>query len=96
MPGRIWQRGSPYLRATLYQIGFLSAQHCADACRLYSSARARGLEEVPATIHVANKINRVLFVLLSSQQPYRSPLTVEQEAHWLAVAASRRSRARQG
>jgi len=45
---------------------------------------------VRATIHVANKINRVLFALLSSQQPYRSPLPPEQDAHWLAVAASRR------
>jgi len=48
---------------------------------------------VRATIHVANKINRICFALLRSQQPYRSPLPPEQDAHWLALAASRRMRA---
>lgn len=88
--GSISQRGSPYLRNTLYQMGYLATLHCPDAIRLYTSARDRGLDEVPATIHVANKVNRICFALLSSQQPYRSPLTSEQEAHFLALAAKRR------
>lgn len=88
--GTISQRGSPYLRNTLYQIGYLASLHCPDAIRLYTSARDRGLDDVRATIHVANKVNRICFALLTTQQPYRSPLTPEQDAHWLAYAAKRR------
>jgi hypothetical protein len=88
--GTISQRGSPYLRNTLYQIGYLASLHCPDAIRLYSAARERGLDDVRATIHVANKVNRICFVLLSTQQPYRSPLTPLLDAHFLALAASRR------
>jgi transposase len=88
--GTISQRGSPYLRNTLYQIGYLASLHCPDAIRLYSATRERGLDDVRATIHVANKVNRILFALLTSQQPYRSPLPPEQDALWLAVAAQRR------
>jgi transposase len=90
--GTISQRGSPYLRATLYQCGFLAAQHCPDIIRLYHLARERGLDDVRATIHVANKVNRVLFALLTTQQPYRSPLSAQQQAYFLALAAARRSR----
>jgi transposase len=90
--GTISQRGSPYLRATLYQCGFLAAQHCPDIIRLSQQARERGLDDVRATIHVANKVNRILVALLTTQQPYRSPLTEEQQAHFLALAAARRSR----
>jgi hypothetical protein len=35
---------------------------------------------VRATIQVANKVNRVLFALLTTQQAYRSPLSEEQDA----------------
>jgi transposase len=38
--GSISQSGSPYLRATLYQLGFLAAQHRPDLIRLYQAARA--------------------------------------------------------
>jgi transposase len=88
--GGISQRGSPYLRNTLYQMGYLATLHCPDAIRLYTAARDRGLDDVRATIHVANKVNRLCFALLTTQQPYRSPLTPEQDAHWLSHAAKRR------
>lgn len=90
--GTISQRGSPYLRATLYQIGFMTALHCPEMIALYQAARVRGLCDVRATIHVANKVNRVMYALLKTQQPYRSPLTVEQDQYWRAEAAKRRSR----
>jgi transposase len=90
--GAISQRGSPYLRATLYQIGFMTALHCPEMIALYQAARQRGLCDVRATIHVANKVNRVMYAMLVSQQPYRSPLTPQQEEHWRAIAAKRRSR----
>lgn len=80
--GGISHRGSPFLRATLFQIGHLTALHCPDCTRLYVQARQRGLNNTLATIHAANKANRVLFALLRSQQPYRSPLSPEQEALW--------------
>lgn len=69
--GGISHRGSPFLRATLFQIGHLTALHCPDCIRLYLQARQRGLNHTLATIHVANKANRILFALLTSQQPYR-------------------------
>lgn len=80
--GGISHRGSPFFRATLFQIGHLTALHCPDCIRLYLQARQRGLNYTLATIHVANKANRILFALLTSQQPYRSPLSPEQEALW--------------
>lgn len=80
--GGISHRGSPFLRATLFQIGHLTALHCPDCIRLYVQARQRGLNYTLATIHVANKANRILFALLKSQQPYRSPLSPEEEALW--------------
>lgn len=80
--GGISHRGSPFLRATLFQIGHLTALHCPDCIRLYQQARQRGLNYTLATIHVANKANRILFALLKSQQPYHSPLSPEEEALW--------------
>ena len=80
--GAISHRGSPYLRATLYQIGYLTALHCPDCTRVYVQARQRGLATTLAIIHVANKANRILFALLTSQEPYRSPLSDEEAAYW--------------
>lgn len=88
--GSISHRGSPYLRMTLYQIGYLTALHCADCTRLYVQARQRGLSKTLAIIHVANKANRILFALLKSQAPYRSPLSDDEAAHWRKLLASRR------
>ena len=90
--GTISQRGSPYVRATLFQLGFLGAQHCPELIALHHQARVRGLSHVEATIHVANKLNRIFYALLHSQQPYRSPFSAEQDAYWLAQTAAARKR----
>lgn len=87
--GRISHRGSPYLRKTLYQIGFLASRHCPDCVRTYNEARQQGLPVTKAVIHVANKANRILFALLKSQQPYRSPLAANEEIGWRQRAMSR-------
>ncbi len=68
--GKISYKGCPYLRATLYQIGFMAAQHC-PACRAcYERALQRHPSQTRALIHVANKANRILFALLRDQQNY--------------------------
>lgn len=68
--GKISYKGCPYLRATLYQIGFMAAQHC-PACRAcYERALGRHPSQTRALIHVANKANRILFALLRDQQNY--------------------------
>ena len=82
-----WHRNSGTARlagaaATLYQIGYLTALHCPDCTRVYVQARQRGLATTLAIIHVANKANRILFALLTSQEPYRSPLSDEEAAYW--------------
>ncbi len=83
--GTISHRGSPYLRSTLYQIGYLTALHCADCTRLYVQGRQRGLVKTLAIIHVANKANRILFALLKTQEPYRSPLSAAEADHWRSL-----------
>lgn len=90
--GTISHRGSPYLRSTLYQIGYLTALHCPDCTRVYVQARQRGLAKTLAIIHVANtparatagarEANRILFALLKTQEPYRSPLSAAEADHW--------------
>ena len=68
--GHISYKGCPYLRATLYQIGFLAAQHCLAGQACYARALERHPSHTRAIIHVANKANRILFALLRDQQPY--------------------------
>lgn len=63
-------RGCPYLRATLYQIGYLAAQHCPVCQECYARYRRRNPSKTAAVIHVANKANRILFALWRDQQPY--------------------------
>lgn len=68
--GQISYKGCPYLRATLYQIGFLAAQHCPACQACYQRALRRHPSQTRAIIHVANKANRILFALLRDQQNY--------------------------
>ncbi|MGE0116281.1 MAG: transposase [Steroidobacteraceae bacterium] len=68
--GSISYKGCPYLRATLYQIGFLAAQHCPACQACYQRALNRHPSQTRAIIHVANKANRILFALLRNQQQY--------------------------
>lgn len=77
--GAISHRGSPYLRNTLYQIGYMASHHCPDAARTYHRARNRGKPVAVAILHVANKTNRILWRLLQTQQPYQSPLSDKEE-----------------
>ena len=68
--GQISYKGCPYLRATLYQIGFMAAQHCPVCLDCYARALRRNPSKTRAIIHVANKANRILFALLRDGQPY--------------------------
>lgn len=68
--GQISYRGCPYLRATLYQIGYLAAQHCTVCQECYARYLRRNPSKTAAIIHVANKANRILFALWRDQQPY--------------------------
>lgn len=93
--GPISRVGSAYLRGVLYQLGYLASQHNGASARLYVQARQRGLPEVKAVIHVANHLNRVLYALLTRQETYRSPLSADEAAGWVAQAqALRRARRR--
>ena len=68
--GKISYKGCPYLRATLYQIGFMAAQHCPVCIDCYERALRRHPSKTRAVIHVANKTNRILFALIRDGQPY--------------------------
>lgn len=68
--GNISYRGCPYLRATLFQIGYLAAQHCPVCQECYARFLRRNPSKTAAIIHVANKANRILFALWRDQQPY--------------------------
>lgn len=68
--GKISYKGCPYLRNTLFQIGFLAAKHCPVCRETYQRALNHHPSKTRATIHVANKANRILFALWRQQQPY--------------------------
>jgi len=51
--GHITKRGSPAFRDALYQIGYHTASQCPPIGHTFLDARARGLDEVAATIHAA-------------------------------------------
>lgn len=68
--GPISYRGCPYLRSTLFQIGSLAAKHCRPCQECYQRARERHPSKIRATIHVANKANRILFALMRDGVPY--------------------------
>jgi transposase len=90
--GPISQRGAPQLRNTLYQLGFLATLHCPDCARLYHQVRQRGKPRPIAILHVAHKVNRILWRFLQTQQPYRSPLSPAEEAYWQAQMQQRRQK----
>lgn len=89
--GSISHQGSPYLRVTLYQLGFLASVHTPRSAQVYVRARERGLHEVPATIHVAHQVNQVCYALLTTQQPYVERLPAAQAQAWLERAATLRA-----
>lgn len=68
--GKISYRGCPYLRATLFQIGFMAAKHCPPCQATYRRALQRDPSKTRAIIHVANQANRIFFAMLRNQQPY--------------------------
>lgn len=72
--GKISYRGCPYLRATLFQIGFMAAKHAPPCQETYRRALARDPSKTRAVIHVANKANRIFFAMLRTQQPYTPEL----------------------
>ncbi len=90
--GKISKRGSAYLRSTLYQLGHLAAIHCPDCVRLYDQLCKRGISHTRATIHIANKVNRIFFSMLKKQEAYKSPLSIQDQKKWREVSKKRRQR----
>lgn len=75
---------------TLFQIGHLAAIHCAENVRIYEQLRIRAVGPIPAVIHIANKVNRILFRMLKEQKPYKSQISPEYEEKWMKVSKKRR------
>jgi transposase len=92
--GPISRRGSPYLRVTLFQMGFLASRHNPATARVYVRARDRGVGDVPATIHAAHQVNQVCYALLTTQQPYRERMPEAQAQQWRDRAAAWRKKTR--
>jgi len=66
------KKGNPFLRKTLYQIGWLAIRHNPDCHHIYKNALAKGKSKKLAVIHVAHKVNRILFAMLRDQMPYQT------------------------
>jgi len=68
--GHITKKGAPALRDTLFMIGFHMAHNIPAIERLKKRALQRGLGKIGATIHVAQKANRICHYLLYHQCPF--------------------------
>ncbi len=68
--GHITKKGPPGLRHTLYLIGFFTAQNVPAIGRVKQKALARGKGDVGATLHAAQKANRICHHLLYHQLPF--------------------------
>ena len=88
--GGLSHRGAPFLRATLFQLGFQASLHSPDCAKAFARARQRGLTPTEAIIHVANKVNRIFFALLTTQQPFRSALSPTEFDFWSQQMKKRR------
>jgi hypothetical protein len=73
--GPISRQGDPFLRDTLYLLGYQLALHCGYFSHTFLSAIAAGKSSVEATIHTAHQVNRVFFHLLQHDEPF-APLTL--------------------
>jgi transposase len=71
--GPLSKHGDPFLRDTLYLLGYSLAMHCPHFTRTFLDAIDRGKSEVEATIHTARRVNRVFFHLLTHDEPFRPP-----------------------
>lgn len=81
---QISRQGDPFLRDSLFLLGYAMAQHCPPVQATFVKAIERGMSVRAATIHAARKANRILFSLLNTQQPFVNPLSPEQSAFWHA------------
>jgi transposase len=68
--GKITRKGHPGLRDTLYLIGYHTAQNVPAIGRAYQRALANGKGKVGATLHAAQKANRLCHRLLYDQIPF--------------------------
>jgi transposase len=71
--GHMSKQGDPFLRDTLYLLGYHLALHCAYFGDTFLDAIKRGKSEVEATIHTAHKVNRVFIHLLQHDEPFDPP-----------------------
>jgi transposase len=100
--GQMSKQGDPFLRDTLYLLGYHLASHCAYFGHTFLDAVARGKSEIEATIHTAHKVNRVFFHLLRHDEPFDPPNIPDYDAfcqqwevrmhHFLAEKKKRRQR----
>ncbi|MEN7974081.1 MAG: transposase [Verrucomicrobiota bacterium] len=68
--GKITKKGAKGLRDTLFMIGFHMANHIPALQRIRNRAVQRGKSKIAATIHVAQKGNRICYHLLYHQIPF--------------------------
>jgi len=68
--GHITRKGDPGLRDTLYLIGLHTAQNVPAIGRTKQRALKRGKRDVGATLHAAQKANRICHHLLYHQLPF--------------------------
>jgi transposase len=68
--GHISRKGPPGLRDTLYLIGLHTAQNVPAIAQVKQRATTRHLGDVGATLHAANKANRMCYHLLFHQLPF--------------------------
>lgn len=70
---RISKKGSAYLREALYMASFTVAQHCEPIREYYIKKISEGKKHRVVLGHVAKKLCRLIFCLLSKHKPYVPP-----------------------
>jgi transposase len=78
--GEMSKQGDPFLRDTLYLLGYHLALHCPYFGNTFLDAVERGKSEVEATIHTAHKVNRVFIHLLQHDEPFDPPGITDYDA----------------
>jgi transposase len=83
--GHLTKDGDPFLRDTLYHLGFCLAAACPYFGATFLTARQRGKSQTEAVLHTAHQVNRVFFALLRDDKPFDPPGIADYPAfcrHW--------------
>jgi transposase len=74
--GPISRRGSPYLRVTLFQMGFLASRHNPATARVYVRARDRGVGDVKRMQHAACSMLHAELNACTPDVPFLIPFSI--------------------